>query len=143
MTRPSRVLMWFLPIITQGANPLKVVPLPPRACSPLIHAAHGFLRKALADAVDKGLLRHNAADKASPPKTSATRAPEHAVWTPEQLRHFLASVRDHHHYALWHLAAFTGLRRGELCGLKWSDVDLDGRSLVVRHTLTSVEHRPV
>jgi len=34
-------------------------------------------------------------------------------------------------YALWHLAALTGLRRGELLGLKWIDIDLDARELAV------------
>jgi integrase len=34
----------------------------------------------------------------------------------------------------------TGLRRGELCGLRWSDVDLEARRLVVRHTITTVDH---
>ena len=37
----------------------------------------------------------------------------------------------------------TGLRRGELCGLRWSDLDLDAKRLVVRHTITTVNHRIV
>ena len=37
----------------------------------------------------------------------------------------------------------TGLRRGELCGLRWTDVDLDAGRLVVRRTITTVDHEPV
>jgi integrase len=39
---------------------------------------------------------------------------------------------------LFELATFTGLRRGEICGLHWSDVDLAGRTIVVRHNRVTV-----
>ncbi|MCU1624233.1 MAG: phage integrase [Frankiales bacterium] len=48
-----------------------------------------------------------------------------AVWTPEQTGEFLDKVAEDRQYALWHLIAFRGLRRGEACSLPWSDVDLD------------------
>jgi integrase len=57
--------------------------------------------------------------------------PPVGVWTPDQLGQFLDGVDDDPLYALWHLAALTGLRRGELIGLKWIDIDLDGRELTV------------
>jgi integrase len=49
-----------------------------------------------------------------------------SFWTPEQLASFLGSVADHRLFPLWRTAGFTGMRRGELAGLRWSDVDLDG-----------------
>jgi integrase len=108
-----------------------------------VRFAHSVCHKALADAERKGIVPVNVASKASPPKSSACRAPEAATWTPEQLRVFLDRTSDHHHGALIRLAAMSGLRRGELCGLRWSDVDLDGRTLAVRQTITTVDHRPV
>ncbi len=108
-----------------------------------VRFAHAVLRKALDDAVRKQLRRTNPADLASPPKVSATRAPEKMVWTPEQLRDFLAEHRDNYYYPLWHLLGFTGMRRGEACGLMWDAVDLDSGSLYVHRTLTTVESRPV
>ena len=51
--------------------------------------------------------------------------PAVAVWTPAQLAQFLASVGSHRLFALFHLIAMRGLRRGEACGLKWEDLDLD------------------
>jgi integrase len=45
------------------------------------------------------------------------------VWTPAQLASFLVLVRDDLLYALWWLAALRGLRRGELCALRWTDLD--------------------
>lgn len=47
-------------------------------------------------------------------------------WTPAQLGDFLSAAQDDYLYALWHLLAMRGLRRGEACGLDWSEVDLDG-----------------
>jgi integrase len=56
------------------------------------------------------------------------------IWTPEQTGAFLDHVHDKGDrlYALYHLIVFTGLRRGEACGLHWDDVDLDAKSINVR-----------
>ena len=64
-------------------------------------------------------------------------------WTPMQLRTFLAGIEGHHHYPVIRTAAMTGLRRGELCGLRWVDLDLDARTVSVRHTVISVSGKPV
>lgn len=55
------------------------------------------------------------------------------TWSAEQLRAFLDYVAEDHLAALWRLAATTGLRRGELAGLRWRDADFDaGRVSVVQ-----------
>jgi integrase len=51
--------------------------------------------------------------------------PAVAVWTPAQLARFLASIGSHRLFAVLHLIAMRGLRRGEACGLMWEDLDLD------------------
>ncbi len=91
-----------------------------------VRYAHTVIRKALADAMRKGLLVRNVADLASPPSAKSARPPEMSFWTPEQLAVFLASVAEDRLFPLWRTAAFTGMRRGELAGLRWSDVDLKG-----------------
>ena len=96
---------------------------------------HTILSKALSDAERKGQVVRNVARLASPPSSSSARAPESLAWTPTELRTCLAGAADHHHAALWHLVAMTGLRRGEACGLRWSDLHLDGAKLRVRRTL--------
>ncbi|MET8592442.1 tyrosine-type recombinase/integrase [Streptomyces sp. NPDC005078] len=53
------------------------------------------------------------------------------VWTPEQTGAFLDFVADERLYAMWHLIAFRGLRRGEACGQPWSETNLDTHSLTV------------
>jgi hypothetical protein len=72
-----------------------------------VRRAHAVLHKALGDACRKGVLPSNAAATASPPKSSATRAPEAPTWTPEPLRTFLDRVRNHHHGTFFRLAALT------------------------------------
>ncbi|HKE98351.1 MAG TPA: site-specific integrase [Actinomycetes bacterium] len=83
---------------------------------------HAVLHRALRDAVRWGYVVRSVADAVEPPKASS---PEMKVWTPEQLRAFLAEVRSDRLFAGWMLLATTGLRRGELLGLRWADVDLE------------------
>jgi integrase len=74
------------------------------------------------DAVRWGYVARNVAAAADLPKGML---PEMHVWSPEQLRAFLEHVRNDRLYAAWLLLATTGMRRGEVAGLRWVDVDLD------------------
>ncbi len=74
-------------------------------------------------------MPHNRADDVDPPHGAS---PEQQVWTPEQLRAFLIHVRDDRLYALWLLVATTGMRRAELAGLRWSDIDFARARLTPR-----------
>lgn len=49
-----------------------------------------------------------------------------------------AAAADDDRYALYHLVAYRGLRRGEACGLHWTDVDLDSAQLTVRWQLAQL-----
>ena len=68
---------------------------------------------------------------------------EPTVWTTEQTRAFLDSQADDRLFALWRLAVMTGLRRGELASLRWSDLDLEAGSLRVSHTFAVIGYRVV
>ena len=59
------------------------------------------------------------------------------VWSPEQCGAFLDAVEALRLYALFHLAAYYGLRRGELAGLTWANIDLRTRRLHVRGDVKS------
>lgn len=63
-----------------------------------------------------------------------TQDPTIRAWTLAQVRQFLGSVTEDRFYALWHLAAWTGLRRGELLGLKWQDLELNNGICSVRRS---------
>ncbi len=72
---------------------------------------------------------------ARPPKVQRV---EQQVWTPEQLSQFLNSTLGERFRPIFVLLATTGLRRGEVVGLRWRDVDLDGARLSVVNTFTTV-----
>ncbi|MDX3402971.1 site-specific integrase [Streptomyces sp. ME01-18h] len=57
------------------------------------------------------------------------------VWTPEHTGLFLDHVAEDRLYALFHLIAFRGLRRGEACGQKWTDTNLDAGLITVAKQL--------
>ena len=107
-----------------------------------IRYVHMVLGKALSDAERKGLVQRNVARLATPPSPSSARSPEMKVWTPEQLRAFLEFSAASPHGPLLRVAAMTGLRRSELCGLRWMDVDFDRARLTVRQAITTVRHQP-
>jgi integrase len=100
-----------------------------------VRYVHTVLRHALADAVKWNRLVRNPADAAEPPSAKAAKAPPMRTWSAAELRAFLDHVADDRLYAAYHLAATTGLRRGELLGLRWRDVDLDASRLAVVQTI--------
>lgn len=57
------------------------------------------------------------------------------TWSKEELRKFLAHSCDNRLYAAFLVGAMTGLRRGELIGLRWGDIDLEAKRLSVRRAL--------
>ena len=63
-------------------------------------------------------------------------------WTPEELRAFLDRIGRHRLHPVVRLAAMGGLRRGELCGLRWRDVDLANGTATVRQAVTMVSCHP-
>ena len=67
------------------------------------------------------------------PRATATKDATSA-WTMEEARTFLASVADDRLVAAWTLLLTRGLRRGELAGLRWDAIDLDGQSLSITRT---------
>jgi integrase len=102
-----------------------------------VRNVHAMLHRALRDAVRLGYLVRNVADAVTPPRGPS---PEMQVWTPEELRTFLAHARQDRLYALWLLVATTGMRRAELAGLRWVDVDLDAARLSPRRPRVVVNY---
>ena len=97
-----------------------------------VHHTHRVLHRAFVQAMRWGLLSRNPCDGVTAPK--ATRA-EMRVLTPEQVNTFLAATHEHPAHALYALAVTTGMRQGELLGLRWHDVELDAGRLAVRQAL--------
>ncbi len=96
---------------------------------------HAVLRRALVTAERWGMVSRNVAKLVDPP-----RVPKHEIMplTPEQAKTHIETSVDDRHRALYVTALGTGMRQGELPGLRWEDVDLDAGRLRVRHTLATV-----
>jgi integrase len=109
-----------------------------------VRYVHVVLKRCLRDAVRGGLVARNPAELIDAPKGGAKRS-GFRVWDAEQAARFLRHVRDDRLAGLWTLAVGTGMRRGELLGLRWSDVDLEAgrlsvlQSLVVRGRYADVD----
>jgi integrase len=86
-----------------------------------VHEVHVIIRSALNDAVDAGFIRTNAATKARPPRAQAVPRTGPTTWNADQLADFLRLTSHLRLYPTLHLAAVTGMRRGEIAGLRWSD----------------------
>jgi integrase len=107
-----------------------------------IRYIHTTLHKALKQAVMDGLIPRNATEAVKPPQSTRE---EMRPLTPEQAKLLLQAAHEtgNRLEALYVLAIHTGLRQGELLGLKWADVDLEDGSLQVRRTLTITKDGPV
>lgn len=101
---------------------------------------HTTIHKAFSDARDEGLLRTNPAELAKPPRMKAYSKKELNVWDSKTLRKFLDFTTEERLGKAWHVLAMTGMRRGELLGLRWSDIDFDRKRIIIRHTIISVAY---
>jgi integrase len=110
----------------KASRPLKPVTL---------RRVHATLLSALNEAVRRRLIAHNPAVHA---RLERTERPKPRVWDADTVGAFLSAVHADRLYALFHLAVLRGLRRGELCGLRWVDVDLDAGVLHVRQQIVQL-----
>ncbi len=104
-----------------------------------VHHVHVAISKAMSDAVESGLVATNPAGKvARRVKPRMATAPEMKVWNAEQVQQFLSVIEGERMHACIGFALDSFLRRGELCGLRWSDVDLTTRQVSVRRNRVAV-----
>jgi integrase len=100
-----------------------------------VRKSHAILSAAFNQAVKWDWVDRNPVYRTSPP---SIRSPEIHPPTPEQLRQLLTACVDVHPdlASLIYVAATTGARRGELCGLRWSDIDLDLATLTIARSIS-------
>jgi integrase len=87
-----------------------------------------------------GYVVRNVADLIDSPKPKPT---DMKFWTPAQLRAFLKTVGADRLSAMWVLFATTGMRRGEVAGLRWVDVDFDAPRVLARTPRVTVDREIV
>lgn len=106
-------------------------------CPTTVRYIHAIVSKALCDAVDGGVLQTNVSARAKPPRPQKNRESEIQCWEPDELATFLESVRGDNLEVAWQVAAMTGMRRGEVLGLRWCDIDFDGARLTARRSIVA------
>lgn len=102
-----------------------------------VHHHHRILKQALAQAVKWQLLNRNVADAVTPPRPERH---EMAALDEPQTVELIECTKSTNLYIPVFLAVTTGLRRGEVLGLRWSDVDLEAGVLSVRQALESTKN---
>jgi len=100
-----------------------------------VRLIHAVLHKALAQALKWGLVTRNVSDAVNKPKP---RREEMKVLDADQARALLKAAEGERLEALYHVAVTTGLRQGELLGLRWSDLDWDAGRLQVQRQLQRI-----
>ena len=103
----------------------------------MVRSCHTTCRSALQKAVEEKLLRTNPAIGCKlPPK----KAKEMQVLSHDEMRRFLIQSKQDDFYELALLELATGMRRGEICALKWSDLDLNSGNLRIQRQAYHVDH---
>jgi integrase len=97
----------------------------------------GRLSAALEMAVLEGKLVRNVARLVTPPEHTQR---ERETWSKAEVKQFLGKASGDRLHAAWRLSLY-GLRRGEVLGLRWSDIDLKAKTLTVRRARVLVEYR--
>lgn len=117
---PRQVQKLYADLLAQGQAPASVRQL------------HAVLRRAFNQAVKWGTVARNVIALATPPRVARH---EIQPLTAAQARALLEAARGERLEALYVMALSSGMRLGELLGLRWSDVDLDGNMVQVRQIL--------
>ena len=101
-----------------------------------VEFARAVLRKSLEDAVVERVIQVNPVIGSKMAKRDGK--PQHTTWTAEQLATCLGVVSETRWAPLWQTLASTGMRRGEVAGLRWPDVDLDAATISVERSTTQL-----
>ena len=124
--KPAHIADWHGLLLREGGK--GGTPLAAKS----VQYAHRVLHKALSDAVRHELLIRNPAAVVAPPRAASSKI---EILTADQVKSVLTALRPTAIYPHVAVLLATGLRRGELCGLQWHDIDLDAARLRVERAI--------
>lgn len=104
---------------------------------------HQLLRSALRDAVDRGLLAVSPIAGVQPPdpRSHPSAARRARSWTAAELGAFIDATAQSQHSMLFRLTAATGMRRGEVLGLRWDDIHFDTGRIEITQALIAIGYQ--
>jgi integrase len=120
--KPMMIQKYYSNMMKKGLSPNTVI------------KHHNLLKTAFKFAVKQEMLFSNPIDRVEPPKKIIKEA---KVYNIEQLQKLLSLSKNTRMEIIIKLCAYLGLRREEACGLKWSDIDLDEKTIYIRSARTS------
>ncbi|MGB5945310.1 tyrosine-type recombinase/integrase [Paenisporosarcina sp.] len=103
--------------------------------SSYIRKMHQMLMQAFNQAVKWKKISGNPLVDADPPPV---KTGEMSIWSLEDVQAFLNTVKGDRHYLTFILAIYTGMRRGEILGLKWCDIDFERKCIHVNRSLAYI-----
>ncbi len=106
--------------------------------SKTVYSVHLIIRGALTDAARRGLVSRNVALVARAPRQRALQRTEGTALTDVELRQLLRTAAGHRLFPIYWLTAVTGMRRNEVLGLKWPDIDFNKQRLHLNRGLVAV-----
>ena len=115
----------YAALATSGGHNGK--PLSPKT----VRNIHGVIHGALADAVNWEMIPANPAHGAKVPRVTPN---EMTAWTEDEANRFLNHTQHSARFWIWRLLLATGMRRGELCGLRWTDINFVKGEINIRGT---------
>ena len=93
---------------------------------------HMVLKLALRHAIEDELIKYNIAERVTPP---SVKKPQIKYWIKQQQKAFLDFTRQDRYHLLYLLALSTGMRRGEILGLRWQDIDFNKNRIYIRQQI--------
>jgi integrase len=99
---------------------------------------HNIIHQSLAQALKEGLIRSNTDEACVMPKAEKKKINTLPM---EDISLFLNEASKGNHYSMYYLDLCTGLRRGELLGLKWEDIDFVENTLIIKRQLTRMSNK--
>ncbi len=122
---PIQIQQYYSKLINRAENPLS---------ENTVRKHHDLLKTALGVAVKQDILLRNPCDKVEAPKKTK---PEQNFYTAEQVKGLKELLENHRLKTAIYLLAQFGLRRGELCGLRWENIDFEKKAIYIVETRTT------
>ncbi|MDQ0876799.1 integrase [Paenibacillus sp. V4I3] len=105
--------------------------------SEYISNIHSLIRRTLRQAYKWDMMKYNVMEKVNTPKK---RRKTMEFWNLEEWNHFLKVAHGHVHFIFYSLALRAGMRKAEVSGLRWSDIDFEKKTLTILQTVVKTRN---
>ncbi|MCM3180194.1 site-specific integrase [Cytobacillus horneckiae] len=135
----THILPWFENIQLKDINPFMVHEFYDEKIKEYtpsyVQRMHEIMRRILYKAFEWELILKDVASRLEPPKKEKTVLD---VWSVQNVNDYLKFTKHSRYHPIFYLAAHTGMRKGEILGLSWEDVDFESRKLKINKTLYKI-----